>query len=228
MRIDREVEEKYLNALKNNPDFKVKGGKFYAFMKRTIDIVASLLAILLLSWLFIILAILVKVTSKGPIIYKSIRYAEKGKYFNMYKFRSMYKDADEGKAALMAQNEVEGGVTFKMKNDPRITPLGKFLRKTSLDELPQLFNILFGNMSICGPRAGLKNEIMKYDDRAILRLSVKQGLTGEWQTHGRSTTTFETMIDMDLAYITKKRGFWYDIKLMFLTVWCIITGNGAE
>lgn len=228
MKIDKEVESKYYEALKQFPDFRVKGGMFYAFLKRTVDILASFLAIILLSWLLLIIAILVKVTSKGPVIYKSRRYADKGRYFNMYKFRSMYKDADERKAALMAQNEVEGGVTFKMKNDPRITPLGRFLRKTSLDELPQLFNILFGNMSICGPRAGLKEEIAKYSDKAMLRLSVKQGLTGEWQTHGRSTTTFDTMIDMDLEYITKKRGFWYDIKLMFLTVICIFTGNGAE
>ena len=228
MKINKEIESKYLEALKNFPDFKIKGNWFYSFLKRTIDIVASLFAILLLSWLLIIIGILVKCTSRGPIIYKSTRYAEKGKYFNMYKFRSMYKDADQRKAELMAQNEVEGGVTFKMKNDPRITPFGRFLRKTSLDELPQLFNILLGHMSIVGPRAGLYDEIMKYDERAMLRLSVKQGLTGEWQTHGRSTTTFETMIDMDLDYITKKRGFWYDVKLMFLTVWCIFTGNGAE
>lgn len=158
MKLNKEIKLKYFKTLKNQPNFKIKGNEFYRFLKRTIDILASLFAILLLSWLFIIIVILVKSTSRGPIIYKSIRYADKGKYFNMYKFRLMYKDAEERKAELMAQNEVEGSVTFKIKNDPRIIPFGRFLRKTSLDELPQLFNILIGHMSIVGPRAELYND----------------------------------------------------------------------
>lgn len=223
-----EIIEKFNNALSNNPNFIVKGGKIYAFMKRCFDISASLLALILLSPLFIIIGFLVLITSKGPIIYKSVRVTTNGKLFYMYKFRSMYKDADKRKKELMSQNEVEGGITFKMKNDPRITPVGKFLRKTSLDELPQLLNIIGGSMSLIGPRAPLPEEVMKYSEKDMLRLTVKQGVSGEWQTHGRSNTTFNEMIKMDLDYIENKRSFWYDIKLCFLTIWVSLTGNGAE
>ena len=115
-----------------------------------------------------------------------------------------------------------------MKNDPRITPFGRFIRKTSIDELPQLFNILKGDMSIIGPRAALPREVELYPEEALDRLIVPQGLSGEWQANGRSDTSFDNMVSMDLEYITKKRNFWYDIGLIFKTIWVVISGKGAE
>ena len=207
---------------------KVKGGKAYAFFKRAFDIFASFMALLLLSWLLLIIGLIVVLTSKGPMIYVSKRVGKNGKIFNFYKFRSMYKDADKKLDELLSQNEVKDGVIFKIKNDPRITPVGKFLRKTSLDELPQLVNILRGDMSIIGPRVGLPREVEQYPEEALDRLLVPQGLSGEWQVNGRSTTTFDDMVKMDLDYIQNKRSFWYDIKLIFKTVGVVLKGKGAE
>ena len=218
--------ESYEVQLKDN--FKVKGGKCYAFFKRAFDFCASFCAIVVLSIPMLIVALIVKLGSKGPIIYKSTRVAMNGRHFTMYKFRSMYEDAEDRLKELTDKNEVKDGVIFKMKDDPRITPVGKFIRKTSIDELPQLFNILKGDMSIVGPRAALPNEVAKYDERALKRLTVPQGLTGEWQTHGRSDTSFTEMINLDLEYIQNKRSFWYDIKLIFLTVKVVLTGKGAR
>lgn len=223
-----DISHKFEESNIAEENFKIKGGKCYAFFKRLFDIFCSLLAIIILSPILLLLGLLVVCTSKGPMIYKSIRVGKNGKEFKMYKFRSMKDGAEKEKALLERQNEVNGGVTFKMKDDPRITKFGKFIRKTSLDELPQLFNILKGDMSIIGPRAALPKEVALYDERAKKRLLVPQGLSGEWQTHGRSSTTFEQMIDMDLDYIQEKRGFWYDISLCFLTVWVVITHEGAE
>lgn len=207
---------------------RVKGGRIYSFFKRLTDIILSIVGIIVSLLLMIVIGIVIKLTSKGPIIYKSIRVGKNGKEFTMYKFRSMYNGAENKLDELKDKNEIKGGVTFKMKNDPRVTPFGKFIRKTSLDELPQLFNILAGSMSIIGPRAAIPSEVEKYTDYQKQRLLVPQGLSGEWQTHGRSKTTFEQMIEKDLDYIQNKRGFFYDIKLMFLTLWCVITHKGAE
>lgn len=207
---------------------KVRGGKVYGFFKRVFDIFNSLLAIIVLSPLMLLTAIIIKLTSKGPVIYVSRRVGKNGRIFKFYKFRSMYYDADARLADLRKLNEIEGGVTFKIKNDPRITPFGKFIRKTSIDELPQLFNILKGDMSIIGPRAAIPYEVARYDERALDRLLVPQGLSGEWQANGRSTTTFEEMIDMDIKYIEKKRGFFYDIWLIIKTIVVVISGKGAQ
>ena len=207
---------------------KPRGGKAYAFFKRAFDIFCSLMALLVLFPFLLIIGLLVVCTSKGPMIYVSKRVGKNGKIFNFYKFRSMYKDAEQRLNELLDQNEVEGGVTFKMKNDPRITPFGKFIRKTSIDELPQLINILKGDMSIIGPRVALPREVEIYPEEALDRLIVPQGLSGEWQANGRSDTSFEGMIKMDLEYVTQKRGFWHDIGLIFKTMWVVITGKGAE
>lgn len=208
--------------------FKVKGNFMYSFTKRAFDIFASLIAIIILAIPMFIVGLLVKMSSKGPAIYVSKRVGKNGKVFNMYKFRSMYQDADERLSDLLGKNEVEGGITFKMKNDPRITKFGKIIRKTSIDELPQLFNILKGDMTIIGPRAGLVSEVAQYNDYQKRRLLVPQGLSGEWQTHGRSNTSFDEMIEMDLEYITKKRSLFYDIKLIFLTFIAVFKRDGAE
>ncbi len=209
-------------------NIKVKGGKVYSFFKRCADLFCSLLALIVLSPIMLIIGLLVVCTSKGPMIYKSKRVGKDGKVFWFYKFRSMYKDAEERLQELKDKNEVKGGVIFKMKNDPRITPFGKFIRRTSLDELPQLINIIKGDMSIIGPRAAIPSEVEQYPDYALDRFLVKQGLSGEWQANGRSTTTFEEMINMDLDYIRNKRSAGHDIKLIFKTIWVVITGNGAE
>ena len=204
----------------------LKKKPIYSFLKRFGDILGSLLIIILFSWLYLILAILVKCTSKGPIIYKSQRVGKDGKLFTFYKFRSMRVGADQELDSLLDQNET-GGITFKIKNDPRITKFGKFLRKTSLDELPQIFNILNGSMSFVGPRPALPREVEQYNDYQRQRLLVKQGLTCIWQCSGRSNTTFDEQIEMDLEYI-KKRGFFFDIWLMIKTFFAVITGKGAE
>ncbi len=205
---------------------KYKKKPFYSFIKRLIDFIGALLGIILLSWLFVILAILVKCTSKGPVFYVSQRVGKNGKLFRFYKFRSMRVGADDELGRLLQYNETKG-ITFKMKDDPRVTKFGKFLRKTSLDELPQFFNILNGSMSIVGPRPATPREVEQYDDYQRQRLMVKQGLTCIWQCSGRSNTTFEEQINMDLTYINK-RGFFYDIWLVIKTFFAVLFGKGAE
>lgn len=205
---------------------RLKNKKIYLFFKRFFDILLSFLGLVILSWLFLIIAILVKVTSKGPIIYSSIRVGKNGKEFKFYKFRSMKVNADKELDDLLKYNETNG-ITFKMKNDPRITKFGKFLRKTSLDELPQLFNILNGSMSIVGPRPALPREVALYNDYQRQRLLVKQGLTCIWQCSGRSNTTFDEQVNMDLNYINK-RGFFFDIWIIIKTVFAVLFHKGAE
>lgn len=205
----------------------VKGGKAYSFFKRAFDIFCSFLAIVVLFPILLIIGLLVKLTSKGPMLYVSTRIGQNGKKFKFYKFRSMKKDAEKELEKLLDQNETQG-ITFKMKDDPRITKFGKFIRKTSLDELPQLFNILKGDMSIVGPRPCTVREYELYSEKEKKRLLVPQGLTGEWQTRGRSNTTFDEMVDMDLEYITIKRGFWYDIWLIIKTVFIVFKKEGAK
>lgn len=208
---------------------KVRGGRCYAFFKRLFDIVVSFVATIIISPLLIILWLLVKLTSKGPGIYTSIRVGKNGKKFKFYKFRSMVVNAEEMKKDLMNQNEMKDGVYFKMKDDPRITKIGKFLRKTSLDELPQLFNILKGDISIVGCRPCLVEEYEKMSEYQKQRFLVPAGLTGEWQVRARSTSSsFEEVVKYDLDYIQNKRGFWYDIKLIFLTIDVVLSGKGAE
>lgn len=208
---------------------KVRGGRCYAFFKRLFDIVVSFVATIIISPLLIILWLLVKLTSKGPGIYTSIRVGKNGKKFKFYKFRSMVVNAEEMKKDLMNQNEMKDGVYFKMKDDPRITKIGKFLRKTSLDELPQLFNILKGDISIVGCRPCLVEEYEKMSEYQKQRFLVPAGLTGEWQVRARSTlSSFEEVVKYDLDYIQNKRGFWYDIKLIFLTIGVVLSGKGAE
>lgn len=208
---------------------KVRGGRCYAFFKRLFDIMVSFVATIIISPLLIILWLLVKLTSKGPGIYTSIRVGKNGKKFKFYKFRSMVVNAEEMKKDLMNQNEMKDGVYFKMKDDPRITKIGKFLRKTSLDELPQLFNILKGDISIVGCRPCLVEEYEKMSEYQKQRFLVPAGLTGEWQVRARSTSSsFEEVVKYDLDYIQNKRGFWYDIKLIFLTIGVVLSGKGAE
>lgn len=209
----------------NYSDFKFKKKYIYSFFKRFFDILLSFLGIILLSWLFLILAILVKLTSKGPVFYVSERIGKNQKPFKIYKFRSMKDGADKEFDSLLAKSDREG--TFKMKNDPRITKFGKFLRRTSLDELPQLFNVLNGSMSLVGPRPVVQRELDIMTEKQKMRFLVRQGVTCIWQVSGRADTSFDEQLELDLKYL-KKRGFFYDIWLLIRTIPAVICHKGAE
>ena len=197
----------------------------YVF-KRLFDIIFSFLALILLSPLFLILAILIKATSRGPVFFVQTRVGRYGRYFSFYKFRSMYADAEQRKAALLAQNQSADGVIFKMKKDPRITPIGRFIRKTSIDELPQFLNVLFGDMSLVGPRPPVPSEVSQYTLEDRKRLMIKPGLTCLWQVSGRSDIPFKQQVSLDKEYILS-RSLWKDLVILFRTVPAILSGKGA-
>lgn len=197
----------------------------YAVAKRTLDIVGSLIALLLGFPLFFVLGILIKMTSPGPILFTQTRVGLGGERFTCFKFRSMYLDAEARLNQLRAHNEVSGPV-FKIRHDPRITPLGRVLRKYSLDELPQFLNVLFGDMSLVGPRPPIPSEVEKYTLRQLGRLSVKPGLTCLWQISGRSDIDFERWVELDLQYV-ERMSFWEDLRILLMTVPAVITGRGA-
>ncbi|MEW5884929.1 MAG: sugar transferase, partial [Armatimonadota bacterium] len=168
---------------------------------------------------------LVKATSRGPVVYRQVRVGREGREFVFYKFRSMYEDADRRLQEVLDKNEKAGPI-FKMKNDPRVTPVGRVLRKYSLDELPQLFNVLKGDMSLVGPRPPLPREVEQYDDRALQRLSVLPGITCLWQICGRSDTSFEDWLELDSLYV-ENMSFWLDLKILMKTPLSVIRGDGA-
>ena len=201
----------------------------YDFFKRVFDVILSGLAIVVLSPLMLGLAIAVR-SDGGPAIYSQKRVGKNGKHFRIYKFRSMCVNADspEMLAKLAAMNEMDGPA-FKIKNDPRITKVGRFIRRTSLDELPQLFNILAGTLSLVGPRPVLQEETELYGDKRSLLLSCKPGLTGLWQVRGRSNVTYEDgrRQALELNYISH-RGLWLDIKILFWTVGAVVRMDGAK
>ncbi len=195
------------------------------FLKRTLDIVVSLSMLILLAPLFLITAIAIKVDSPGPVLYSQIRLGKWGRPFRIYKFRSMVVGADRIKAALLSQNE-SGGVIFKMKHDPRITRVGRIIRKLSIDELPQLVNVLKGDMSLVGPRPPLPSEVEEYTLEDRQRLEVQPGLTCLWQISGRSELDFRQQVRLDVAYI-ESQSFWQDIKILFKTIPVVLLGKGA-
>lgn len=205
-----------------------KAGKRYGyrFFKRAFDIVASFFGMVILSPLFLGVAIAIRLESEGNPIYKQIRIGKDGKSFMFYKFRSMHKDAEYRRSELIELNERDGPV-FKMTNDPRVTKVGKFIRKTSIDELPQLFNILLGNMTFVGPRPPLPNEVEQYSDFHFRRLEVKGGLTCYWQINGRSEVIlFNDWVRMDIKYI-EERSLWVDFKILMKTFKVVFFGKGA-
>ncbi|MEZ6003177.1 MAG: sugar transferase [Planctomycetota bacterium] len=194
--------------------------------RRLVDILVSGSAILLLSPVYILAGLAVKLTTPGPIIFRQMRAGRGGKPFAFYKFRSMYIDAEARRAALADQNQHDNGPIFKMKNDPRITPVGKFLRKTSIDELPQLFNVLKGDMTLIGPRPPMLSEVEKYDLWQRKRLDMTGGITCIWQVSGRSEIKFDDWVRMDIQY-QQKRSLWFDLKLLFKTIGAVVSGRGA-
>lgn len=200
--------------------------KTYTILKRGIDIFGALFGLICLSWLFLIITILIKLEDpKGPVFFKQIRVGKNGKEFYMYKFRSMVTDAEEILKDLLKYNEIEGAM-FKIKNDPRITKIGKVLRKTSMDELPQLINVLKGNMSLVGPRPPLPREVAQYTNYDKQRLLVTPGCTGLWQVTGRNSVSFKKMVELDLIYI-KNRSLIYDIRIILKTIVIILKPNNA-
>ncbi len=194
--------------------------------KRWMDICGSLTAITLLSPVFVFVAIWLKLDSPGPLIYRQIRVGQYGRPFYFYKFRSMYIDSDARRLALEKENESKDGVIFKMKNDPRITRCGRFIRKYSIDETPQFFNVLLGDMSLVGPRPPLPSEVAQYtlDDRK--RLDILPGITCIWQISGRSDIPFREQVVLDREYI-RGQGFWKDVLILFKTIPAVISGKGA-
>jgi len=201
-------------------------------LKRVFDFFAALIAIILLSPILVTIALLVRLTSPGPAIFRQERVGEGGKRFMCYKFRSMRTDADDSIHRKQAQKFLSGELDgkkeeFKLTNDPRITSIGRFIRPTSLDELPQLFNILLGTMSVVGPRPPIPYEVEQYRYRHRYRLLVKPGLTGIWQVYGRSRVDFETLVSMDLHYVTDGT-IWLDLKLILLTIPVVLKKKGGK
>lgn len=205
---------------------EVKTSKIYLFIKRIIDIVGSLIGLIILSPLLVIVGILIKIESKGPIIFAQDRIGKNGKIFRMYKLRSMVKNAEELKKKLMAENEMSGPM-FKIKDDPRITKIGKFIRKTSIDELPQLLNVLKGDMSLVGPRPSLPNEVLEFEPWMNKRLAVKPGLTCYWQVMGRNNIDFQHWMLLDIKYV-ETRSIVVDIKLIIKTFFVLFGDKNAS
>lgn len=191
--------------------------RIYLMSKRGFDLIAATAGLVLLSPLFLLVALLIKLESpKGSVFFYQTRVGRDEQPFRMFKFRSMVSNAEEILESLLSQNEIEGAM-FKMKEDPRITKVGKFIRKTSIDELPQLWNVIRGDMSLVGPRPALPREVNEYTSYDKLRLKVQPGCTGLWQVSGRNELSFKQMVELDLRYI-EERGFLLDMKLMLLTV----------
>ena len=217
MQLER-IEDKFFYDKKYNT--------IYSLTKRVIDVLGSMIGIILLSPIFFVVAVLIKIDSKGAIIFSQTRVGKNGKEFKMYKFRSMVVNAEELKKKLLAQNEMSGPM-FKMKDDPRITKIGKFIRKTSIDELPQLINVLKGEMSLVGPRPSLPKEVEKFEPWMRKRLDVKPGLTCYWQVSGRNNIDFNDWMKLDIKYVDE-RSTKIDIKLIFKTFFVLFGDKNAS
>jgi len=214
-------------------DIRIEGR--YLRLKRATDVVLTVIALIPLSVVMLVTAIIIRLDSPGPAIYRQTRYGVNGTKFAFYKFRSMYQnvasDVHEKATATFMDgagelNRSDKNMPYKLGDDSRVTRVGRFIRKTSIDELPQLWNILKGDMSIVGPRPPVEYEIRRYSTRHFLRLAGKPGLTGTWQVFGRGRVTFEEMIDQDISYL-ETQSLLYDLKLMALTVPVMITGRGG-
>ncbi|NLF25519.1 MAG: exopolysaccharide biosynthesis polyprenyl glycosylphosphotransferase, partial [Deltaproteobacteria bacterium] len=196
-------------------------------LKRVFDVVVSALLLVVCSPLFAVIALLVRITSPGPVFFVQKRVGLNGRLFNMYKFRSMHSTAESELEALKAQNEMSGPA-FKLKNDPRVTALGRFLRRFSLDELPQLWNVFKGEMSLVGPRPPVPGEVNAYARRYRRRLSMRPGMTCTWQVSGRNEIKdFDSWVKLDLEYIDNW-SFWQDIRLLLRTIPAVLSGVGAR
>ena len=196
------------------------------FLKRSIDVIASVLGMLVLSPLFLLVALAIKLTDRGPVLYWQTRVGQWGREFPFPKFRSMVMNADAMKDQLLDQSAHGDSVTFKMKKDPRVTWIGRIIRKLSIDELPQLWCVASGDMSLVGPRPPVTREVELYTLSDRRRLDVLPGLTCIWQVKGRGDIPFPEQVQMDVDYI-ESQSFWLDLKILFLTVPAVLTGKGA-
>lgn len=194
--------------------------------KRVFDILGSFIALVLLSPLFAIIALLVKLEDRGPVFFEQTRVGQFGREFKMYKIRSMCLDAEQRLKELLEKNQHKEGVTFKIKDDPRITRVGKWLRKFSMDELPQFYNVLIGDMSLVGPRPPVPREVAKYTLAQRRRLAAKPGITCIWQISGRAEIDFSGQVQLDVDYI-ESQSFWVDLKILTRTVPAVLSGKGA-
>ena len=199
----------------------------YRIIKRFFDLTVSLIALIVLSPLFLIIAIAIKMDSKGSVFFLHRRVGYRGRPVYLIKFRSMVDGAEQMISDFTPEQRAEWEDNYKLENDKRVTRVGKFLRRTSLDELPQLLNIIAGSMSIVGPRPVVENELEMYGDNKEKFLSMKPGLTGFWASHGRSNTTYEHRMMLELYYIDHA-SIWLDLKIMVKTVFCVISGDGAK
>lgn len=224
---DEERIERLKEEIGSEPIVGIENRVAFRLAKRTFDIVFSAAVLVCFSWLFAFIAVLIKIDDpKGPVFFKQTRVGKNGKTFQMLKFRSMCVDAEAKLAELKELNEKTGPV-FKIADDPRITRIGKWLRKLSLDELPQFVNVLRSDMSVVGPRPALPNEVATYNDYQRQRLLVKPGMTCYWQTRrNRDSITFDEWVDLDLLYI-KKCSAWSDLKLIIQTVGVVFTAQGS-
>jgi lipopolysaccharide/colanic/teichoic acid biosynthesis glycosyltransferase len=195
-------------------------------IKRLMDVCCSLMAILILLPFFLLVSVLIVVEDGWPVLFVQQRVGINGRIFNFYKFRSMRRGADRIKEQLMSKNESADGVIFKIRNDPRITRVGRFLRRFSIDEMPQFFNVLSGDLSLVGPRPPLPSEVAQYTLNDRKRLHIKPGLTCLWQIGGRSEIPFEQQVRLDMEYI-HSRSLWQDIRIMLKTIPAVLFGRGA-
>lgn len=214
------------NNVSTSIKFNANDKKLYEFFKRAFDLISSLIALIVFSPIFIIVAIAIRLDSDGDIVFGHTRIGKNGKPIKVYKFRTMVKNSKEVFNNFTEEQKREYYTNFKLDDDPRITKVGNLLRKTSLDELPQLFNIIKGDMSIVGPRPIVEKEIEKYGIYANKMFSVIPGLTGYWQANGRSDTTYNERVQMDMYYIDN-RSIYFDIKIIIKTIISVIKKEGA-
>lgn len=221
--------EKFNKEIELGNEYLSSNGKSmgYFFVKRLMDIFGALCGIILFSPVIIITVLAIKLDSRGSVFFTHKRLGKCGRLIKVYKFRTMIPNSEQLLMNLTPDQKKEFQENFKIKNDPRVTKLGDFLRRSSIDELPQLLNVLIGNMSIVGPRPIVEKELMKYGVYGDKLLSVKPGMTGLWQVRGRSDTTYEERVKLDIEYIDK-RNFWYDLRIIFKTVVVVVKKKGAR
>lgn len=224
-KFEEEFDEDVISIELEN--LQIRNSIFYLFTKRAIDFIGALVGLILLSPIMVIVAIAIKLEDpKGNIIFGHMRVGKDGKMFQCLKFRSMFSNAEEMKKNFTEEQKREYAETFKLKDDPRITKVGKFIRKTSLDELPQLFNILKGDMTIVGPRPIVTDELDFYGEYEDYYKAVKPGLTGLWQVSGRSDTTYDERVALDMEYVTTRNTF-KDLYIIFMTAVKVLKREGA-
>lgn len=225
--IDKTVDNQQIVAVKIDECVEKSKVKAYDIVKRIIDIILGTVGLIICLPIFIIIAILIKIDSKGPVFFKHTRVGKNGKVLKIYKFRTMVQNAQDLIKNFTPEQKKEFEENFKLEDDPRVTKIGKILRKTSLDELPQIINILKGEMCIIGPRPIIKSELEKYGKNKAKFLSVAPGLTGYWAANGRSDVSYEERMAMELYYVDH-RSLWLDLKIFIKTIGSVLTGRGAK